>query len=160
MSLNYMNGFATWNSIGGELTAATHWRFLATAMTYNPSGYVEIIRLSLYAMADATGYDAALSGSASASSSYPGYPPSNAFDANEATRWASGAPPAEGQWLAIQFAAPIAVRSLVLTAYYPSSANIPSAAKLQCSDNGAVWKDIAHIAASNTGSPQSFVNLQ
>lgn len=78
-------------------------------------------------------------GTASASSSYPGQPASNAFDGSASTFWlANGAAP---QWLQYQFTSAVDIVSFTLTSP-PSGVNAkntPMDFQLQYSDDGSAW---------------------
>ena len=88
----------------------------------------------------------------------PAGPASNAFDNNNTTRWATNSSE-DGTHLAkayigYQFATAKTVRGFSVYTYIATASNMPSV-KLQCSDDGTTWADVATQALDTTVSTRT-----
>jgi hypothetical protein len=88
---------------------------------------------------------------ASASASATGNAPARAVDGDEATRWATGAAQASGQWLQLDLGATQPVRHLVLNAGAESPSDYPRGYSVTVSTDGSTW---SLPVATGTGSGQ------
>lgn len=120
----------------GEGAGFTHWRLLLSGA--DESGGYQLCS-DLEMRATPGGADQCSGGVASASNSQSGNPASNAFDADTATMWSSGAYGA-GEWLAYTFAAPVLVYELSYRSNVLVNSRGPTQIELQHSpDGGATW---------------------
>jgi hypothetical protein len=114
------------------MAAHTYWRLYMTATSSNDAA--QMIELQMY---DASGTSLTTGGTASASASFGGNPPSLAFDANLGTLWSSGLV-GTPWWLKYQFASPVDVASMRIV---HANQYIPVTFKLQFSDDDSAWTD-------------------
>lgn len=117
-----------------------YWRVYVTAGESSYVGFAEVQLLK-------AGVNQATGGTASASSSYTGLPPSNAFDGSTSTEWAnnSGFP----AWLAYDFGTPKSVDSVKLQARSFTGQG-PKTFKIQYSDDNSAWTDALTVASAPT----------
>lgn len=94
------------------------------------------------------GADLARGGPATASSSEPGFPPGNATDGDEATRWAVARAerPRPDSWLAVDLGAEQAVDRVRLR--WESA--FGAAYRVQVSGDGTTWQDAAAVPTAHT----------
>lgn len=97
------------------------------------------------ARAGADGPDLALGRPASASSSYPGYPPDNVTDGDDTTRWAVSAAGRDDPagWLAVDLGAQRQVDRVELQ--WEEQAAYGKAYRVQVSVDGTTWTDVATV---------------
>lgn len=132
---------------------AQYWRIIATDVCWRTDlpKCAAITGLSLFTSSDASGTDLARSGVATASSEYPGgYVASNAIDGNVNSIWCSSG--ADLSWLQVKLAVPALIRSVSINWYTPYK-SVPKSFKIQCSEDGISWTDVA--AQSTTSGDQS-----
>lgn len=117
-----------------------YWRIYVTAAESSYVGFSEV-RLLNETVNQATG------GTAAASSSYAGVPPSNAFDGNTSTDWASnGGYPS---WLSYDFGMAKAVDTVELRARSYQGQG-PTNFKIQYSDDNSAWVDVVTVTGAAT----------
>ena len=136
------------------MTSHAYWR-----VYINQTAVTSSCAISEISMAAATGGSNQISGgTASASVSASGYPPSNACDGNAATYWLvnTGLP----AWWQYQFASAVAVSEIKIIS--PSDSNYSAAPVnwyLQYSDDGSTWYNAAPVFVSSSwasGQTQTF----
>lgn len=136
--------------VGGE--GHLHWRLYwpNDALQYNEVGGLEMYD-------ELGGANVCTGGTPYASSSFSGYPVTNAFDGSATTAWAPGDNNVPC-WLAYEFASPKAiVQAKVIKS---SGGNTPGPFKIQWSDDGENWTDASPLLAVrrwlSTGVAQKF----
>ena len=91
---------------------------------------------------------------ATASTTYPGYPPDNTIDDNPATSWSSGSP-VYGQWIYIDLSYAVEIDRLVLVQEHSPYA--AGTFKIQYSDNPAgTWTDAYEVTTYATSHDVTF----
>lgn len=131
---------------------ATHvyWRILITDASGSYSKTAEI------RMYDSSGTSLCSGGTITASSNYPGYPPSNAFDGNTTTFWHTNNIPTSGspEWIEYQFASAVDVAVFELMRYTNDTG--PTGLKLQYSDNNSTWTDATAALTTTYGTGEQW----
>jgi hypothetical protein len=127
-----------------------YWRVYITAAA-GPG--VSIGECQMY---DAAGTLLSTGGTASASSTYPGYSPSYAFDGNVTTFWPANGAPSVGspEWLKYQFPTIADVAVVRITRRSDVTDQQPVDFKIQYSDNDSTWTDATgtfHVTTWSAG---------
>ena len=120
----------------GALTAHRYWRVRAFSINMSILSLRELeFRATVGGATQTTG------GTALASSSFSGTTPANAFD-GAATEWSSNTgdvSSGDGAWIGYQFAAPVSVREIALTAHSLTGEGL-RAGFVEYSDDGVLWR--------------------
>lgn len=122
---------------GSKHGSHAHWRLFLM----NPGDTAVSVAEAQF-RATPGGADQATGGTASASSTFSGFPASNAFDNDTGTLWNNSASGANRRWawLRYQFAAPVEVAEVALTMRNDGFiATAPQHFAVQYSDDGTVW---------------------
>lgn len=149
--------------LGGAIIAATHryWRIQVVAGFEGYQTWETFFQISFFSSVDGTGTDLCLGKTASALTSYPGFPASLANDNNAGTRWAnnqSGSPPT---WWKIDLGSgndaqihSAKLLGFVITEYY-----FATKWDLQWSDNNTDWTTQTRFNVAQTAALQTISNL-
>lgn len=114
------------------MAAHRYWRIVGTDF---PS-YIEVRTAKMYTAYGLDAVDVCTGGTAIASSTYGGYPPSNAFDTSTGSTWSTSGAGGE-QWIGYDFGAGNE-KDIVAFALHTSS-YVPTNIYLDYSDDGANW---------------------
>lgn len=129
------------------MAAHVYWRLL---VTYNNGGNaVGLQELDLHSTAG--GANVATGGTATASETYSGLSPANAFDGNTSTIWGT-ASQISGAWIQYQFASATSIVEYAITTRNDSYWNqVPMRWQFQYSDDGTTWTTADNVYASGWG---------
>ena len=134
--------------------AHTYWRIYEVSPT---GGGLAIGQISMAATIG--GSNQCVGGTATASSQYGGYAPSNSFDGNPSDFWSSNGGDV-GEWIAYQFPSPVDVLELVIFPRpdYLADKQGLRLFNLDYSDDGTTWTTFAnwYAATWNAGTSQTF----
>lgn len=126
-------------AIPKKVSASGHlyWRIAVTAVTSGSNPNVNELEFRL----TSGGADQTSGGTAIESAHLSSFVPARAFDNNSTTCWvAAGASP---WWIGYQFASPVSIHEIALTAYVTgdggTSAQSPKDFTIDYSDNGSSW---------------------
>jgi len=145
------------------VSGASRWRLLATQPSWeaNFGTYLQIIReFSFYESTDGTG--ARIVGTASANTTPPQYPASNANDNNTITYWQNdpyGPNATIPTFWELEFASAATVRSIRMEAFNADSGYHAKEFALQSSPDGVTWTTKANVVTTKAGQLQLFSNL-
>ena len=81
-----------------------------------------------------------------------------ALDGDPGTRWSTNAPQKPGQWFTLDFGAPQTFGKIVLDSA-ASAGDYPRGLKIETSDDGATWREIASIADARGCAPGGVMSL-
>ena len=126
------------------LPAYSKYRLYITENS-SPSGtikYVSIAEFSGHESADGLSANL-LVGTASASSAFSGWPASGAFDSNPGTSWSSESSVSGVEWLRIDLASAVQIRTFKITSINASSGYyVPKNFIVQGSNDGTNWDNL------------------
>jgi hypothetical protein len=139
------------------MTPHQYWRVYIT-QNAGQSSYSDIAEIKMLAVAN--GINQCTGGTAIASGSFSsGYLPSNAFDGNAATSWASPNGNPINCWIGYEFTSNVAVESVVLTARSDDNDNSwVTQFYLQSSDDSNAWTNVYFFnnGSMSQGTSQTF----
>jgi hypothetical protein len=81
-----------------------------------------------------------------------------AFDGDPATRWTSGRPQETGQWFALDLGAPQAFARVMLDSA-GSPGDYPRGLRLEASDDGVTWREVAALPDTQGAAPGGVLDL-
>ena len=141
---------------GGSAAVAAHryWRLYMTAGASSACAVMELELRTTAGGADRTG-----SGTATASSNYPGWTPAQAFDDNTGAGWTSADSTNYPHWIAYDFGASASwgIIQIVITPRGSIIEQSPAAFQWQYSDDGTNWTtQRSQTATWPSGAPQTF----
>lgn len=124
------------------MAAFKSYRLYMTKNVAGNQGYFAVSEWRMTADEEGVGANLLVGGTASASHSYSGYAPANAFDGNPSTTWESTSSPSMAKWLRYDLPEPVEVRSIYVShTQWPSEG--PQDFTLQGSnDDGVTWEDV------------------
>jgi len=140
------------------MAAHRYWRLVCLQTANNNSGNVSLGEIQLL---DGGGTNRVGTGTASASSVYPGFPAANAIDGNAGTEWYNNGSEANAGWWQYDFGAGNAwdIQSVIITSTTVSSDWVvtPYQFILLYSDDGTTWSSTVAVQAGSaiTGGGQS-----
>lgn len=105
---------------------------------------MSVAEFKAFAAIDGSGTNL-LTGTASSSSNYSGAPPSNAFDGDPATGWASANTGAAFQWLRNDLVSAVTIRNFFIRSSPGGFQQIPRDFIIQGSNDGSTWEDIVRV---------------
>jgi len=129
------------------MAAHVYWRLL---VTYNNGGNaVGLQELDMHSTA--SGANVATGGTATASETYSGLSPANAFDGNASTIWGT-ASQISGAWIQYQFASATSIVEYAITTRNDGYWNqVPMRWQFQYSDDGTTWTTADNVFATGWG---------
>lgn len=136
-----------------------YWRIQAASASQN-SNWESFFQISFFNSMDGSGTDLCIGKTATASTTYSGFPASYANDNNTGTRWANNNTETPPSWWSCDLTTPQEVHSVKLMAFYSNPiAYFAINWNLQWSDDNTNWTTANSIALSNTTALQTFTNL-
>lgn len=126
------------------LPAYSKYRLYITKNSANSLDFVSVAEFKAFEAIDGSGTNL-LTGTASSSSNYSGAPPSNAFDGNPTTGWASNNTGAAFQWLRNDLVSAVTARNFFIRSSPGGYQQIPRDFIIQGSNDGSAWEDIIRV---------------
>lgn len=136
------------------MAAYRYWRVRPTVQNYTSSPLYSIATLEF--RTSQGGAQAAVGGTASASSVLSSFVAANAFDTDPSSFWASDGV-APDQWIAYDFVAPIDIVEVAITSRSADFSQTPWIGWIESSTDGSTWTRRALISTSAWGASQTRV---
>lgn len=148
---------------GGPATTVRYWRLFILTTANSPIAD-NAASLSEMTYRDTPGgSNIATSGAATASDSFSGLSPSNAFDGNPATLWGTNAGMAPNSWLKYAFPVPVSVAEVTITARGDAAnygvSQTPKSFRIESSPDNSTWTTewtVADAGAWSDGQTKTF----
>lgn len=145
------------------VTSAQYWRLFILSTANSPISDNAASLAEMTYRSTPGGSNIATGGAATASDSYPGLPPSNAFDGNPATLWGTNAGMAPNSWLKYAFASAVSVAEVTITARGDAPnygvSQTPKSFRIESSPDNVTWSTewtVADAGAWSDGETKTF----